>query len=325
MAEFFQASYFIAEVIALLGIGLNAFQILHTVRKNRKQAPFESSILSLSIADLLSSSFTLAYMMYWHLWYNALLQINSDINKAMEVMVQYSILSSIFHLLYIAFIRITAVLWPMKFRLLITSRFSSISLSIIWILSFGFSNINEFLITSDIIGYIVISAQALLFAIYTIICCTVKKQDKSANRLSAASQRRPPVFRRTLRHSVSATSAFILCALPMALFYVGIVKRVDPSYSYECARWMFYLNPMIDSMLYFYFSKKLLLSHKIRFNFKNQWNCNFYSFESAANANKVEMIAVQKFTLNNTESQHVEAKSSDFATSGDLFIVKDFR
>ena len=302
MDDFFQASYFISEVVALLGIGLNAFQILHTVRKNSKRTPFESSIFSLSIADLLSSSSALAFMIYWHLRDNSLIQINSDIKKPMNVMLQYSILSSIFHLLYMTFIRIFAVLWPIKSRLLITSRFSNISIGSIWIMSFVFSIVNEFLITADIIGFIVLSTQASFIAIYTIICCIVKKQDGAASRLSTGSQKRPPVFRNTLLHSVFVTSAFIICTLPMALFSVSIVQRVDPSYTFEWARWMFYLNPMFDSMLYFYFSKKLTRSRHVRFSFSNQWNCNRYSLESARRANDEEMtknISVQKFSFTN--------------------------
>ena len=304
MKEFFQASFFISEVVALLGIGLNAFQILQTVRKNSKRTPFESSIFSLSIADLLSSSSALAFMIYWHLRHNSLLQFNSDINKVVNVMLQYSILSSLFHLLYITLIRIFAVLWPIKSRLLITSRFSNISIGTIWILSLVFSIINVFLITADIIGFIVISTQALFIAIYTIICCIVKKQDGAASRLSTASQNRSPVFHHTLQHSVFVTSAFIVCTLPMALFSVGIVNLVDPSYLYEWARWMFYLNPMFDSISYFYFSKKLTRTLRIRFNFRRQWKGNFYSLESAAKAYDVEMkkiMASQKFTFTNAE------------------------
>ena len=263
MTEFFQVSYVTSEVIALFGIGLNAFQLLHTCRKNRKQTPFERSIFSLSIADLLSSSFTLAFMIYSHLWHNSLLQINSDITKSIAVLVQYSILSSIFHLLFIALIRITAALWPLKFRLHITSRFSNMSIATIWILSLVLSNVNVFLTTADIIGYILVSTQALFLATYIIICCVVKKQDEAAKRLSTGSQNRPFVFRYTLLHSLFVTSAFILCTLPAALFYVDVLNRFDQSYVYEWARWMFYLNPMADSMLYFYFSKKLTRSRHV--------------------------------------------------------------
>ena len=302
MDDFFQASYFVAEVIALLGIGLNAFQILHTVRKNSKRTPFESSIFSLSIADLLSSSLTLAFMIYWHLQHNSFLHNTEKIDKVISVFQQYYILSSIFHLLYIAFIRITAVLLPIKFRLLITSRFSNTSIAIIWIMSLVFSIINVFLITADIIGYIVLLIQTLFIATYTIICCIVKKQDEAAKKLSTGSQNRPPAFRHTLLHSVFVTSAFIMCTMPMALFSVGIVKRVDPSHSFEWARWMFYLNPMFDSMLYFYFSKRLARSRHVRFSFSNQWNSNRYNLESARRYNDVEMskkISVQKFSFTN--------------------------
>ena len=233
MDDFFQASYFISEVIAILGIGLNAFQILHTVRKSSKQTPFESSIFSLSIADLLSSTLTLAFMIYWHLQHNSFLRNKEKIDKVISVFQQYYILSSIFHLLYTAFIRITAVLLPIKFRLLITSRVSNTLIAIIWIMSLVFSVINVFLITADIIGYIVLLIQTLFIATYTIICCIMKKQDLAAKRLSTGSQNRPPAFRDTLLHSVFITSAFILCTMPMALFSVGIVKRVDPSHSFE--------------------------------------------------------------------------------------------
>ena len=67
---------------------------------------------------------------------------------------------------------------------------------------------------------------------------------------------------------------------------------------------MFYLNPMFDSMLFFNFSKKLSRSRKIEFNFRNQWNCNFYSLESAAKANDVEMAEImvsQEFAFHNRE------------------------
>ena len=302
MDDFYQVSYFISEVIALLGIGLNAFQILHSMRKNSKRTIFDSSIFSLCIADLLSSSFTFAFLIYLHLLHNSFLQRNKKIYEMISALQQYSILSSIFHLLYIAFIRITAVVWPIKIRILITSRFSRISISIIWILSFVFSIVNVFLITADIIGFTVLSTQALFVAIYIIICCAVKKQDIAANRLSAGSQNRPPVFRHAFLHSVFVTSAFILCTLPAALFYVGILNRLYQSYVYEWARWMFYLNPMADSLLYFYFSKTLTRPRHVRFSFLNQWNCNRYSLESARRRNDVEMTkkdSVEKFSLTN--------------------------
>ena len=314
MKSFFQASYFIFETIALLGTGLNAFQVCHTVRNTRQWTPFKSSTFSLSIADLLTSSFNLAFMIYKHLWYNSLLQDNSDFNDAMQVMIQYSILSSIFHLLYIAFIRIFAVIWPIKFRLFITSRFSSISITIIWILSLVFSIINVFLFEVDLIGFIALSSQVLFVAIYTIICCMVRKQDEAASRLATGSQNRPPAFHHTLLHSVLVTSAFILCTLPAALFYAGFVNRDDQRYAFEWASWMFYLNPSFDSMLYFYFSRKHSKTHRILFNFRSLWNRDFYSLESTAKAYDIEMtktMASQKFAFTNGQSEYIKTKSSD--------------
>ena len=304
MTDFFQASYFISEAITLLGITLNAFQILHTIRNNRKATPFDLFIFSLSVADLLSSSVALLFMIYWHLIHNSIIKNNPVIDIISIVLLQYCILSSMFHLVFIAILRVTAVVSPFKFRHLITSNLPYTLIVIIWVLSLVSSVVNVFLVALDAIGYVVSTVEALLVVIYITICCAVKKQDDSMTQLATCRQQRPPIFRHTLLHSVYVTSAFILCTLPATLFSIGAVKRVNPSYVYEWVRWMFYLNPSVDSLLYFYFAKKLSRTHRIRISFASQWSCNSYNLESARKSNDFEMtkqLSKQKFTLSATE------------------------
>ena len=255
MSDFFQASYFISEVIALSGIALNMSQIIVTCQRKCKKAPFDLSVISLSIADLFSSCFTLFFMIYWHLIHNSFIKHIPVIASINVVGLQFSVLSSMFHLGFIAIQRVFAVISPLMFRLRFTSTFCSRSVAVIWVLSLTASVLNIFVTSSDIIGYIVLSSELLLIVTYSIICFQVKKQDGTSQALQSVERHRKSAFRRIFLYSVCMSFAFVLCTLPSALYATHIVKRSDPSYVYEWVRWMFYLNPTVDSILYFYFKK----------------------------------------------------------------------
>ena len=307
MTAFFQASYFVSEAIALSGMGLNLFQIVNTIRSNRKQTPFDLSIFSLSIADLLSSNFTLVFMIYWHLLHNSIIENIHSINLISGVCLQYSIISSMLHLVFIATQRVFAVISPFRFRSWFTSKFCHIFLAIIWILSLAFSALNEFVVAPDLIGYFVLYCEAFFVVTYTLICCVVKRQDGKMNKFTSLKRQRTPVFRRSMVYSVLVTFAFIFCTLPATMYYINIIQRVDPSYIYEIVRWNFYLNPTFDSILYFYFKKKLARAHRIGFRFTNQFGCTVYNLESAIKASNLELkktLSGQKFSYANEEANH---------------------
>ena len=255
MSAFFQASYFISEIIAVTGIVLNTCQILATFKHIHKKAPFDLSVLSLSVADLFSSGFTLIFMVYWHLLDNSLIQHKSVIESVSRVCLQFSVLSSMFHLAFIAIQRVFAVVSPLKFRSRFNETYCYRSIAVVWFLSLTFSLVNFFAASSDMIGYIVLSSELLLVVTYSIICCTVKKEDNFAHALQSPEQQRSSAFRKIFLYAIYMSLAFILCTLPSALYSVKLVQRVDPSYIYEWVRWMFYLNPTVDSFLYFYFRK----------------------------------------------------------------------
>lgn len=255
MPDFFQASYFISETIATSGVVLNTVQIIRTFRHKQRKAPFDLSVASLSVADLCSSGFTLIFMIYWHLLANSLIKHYSIIDSVNRVCLQFGVLSSIFHLAFIAIQRVLAVTSPLKFRSRFTTTNCHRSIAVVWILSLAVSMVNFFASSVDIIGYIVLSSEVLLVIIYSIICCAVKKQDNAAKDLRSPEQNRSSVFRRIFLYAMYISLAFILCTLPTALYSTQIIKRVDPSYVYEWVRWMFYLNPTVDSLLYFYFQK----------------------------------------------------------------------
>ena len=255
MSSFFHASYFISEIIAASGIVLNTIQISSTFRQGNKARPFDLSIVSLSAADLLSSIFTLVFMIHWHLSHNSLIQQTSVIESVSRAFLQFSVTSSIFHLVFIAIQRVFAVVFPMQFRTRFTTRHCYEVIGVTWILSLTFSLINFFALPSDIIGYAVIVSEVLFVITYSIICLSVKKHNNATQRLRTTVHQHRSAFRGTFFYAIYMTVAFILCTLPLALYATGIVKRIDPSYVFEWARWMFYLNPTVDSLLYFYFKR----------------------------------------------------------------------
>ena len=255
MSDFFQASYFVSEIIAASGIALNTFQIISTFRQSNKKKPFDLSIVSLSAADLLSSVFTLIFMIHWHLAHNFLIKKASVIESVSRACLQFSVISSIFHLVFIAIERVFAVVSPMKFRTRFTTTHCYEAIAVVWILSLTCSLINFFATPSDVIGFVVLASEVLLVVTYSIICRSVKKHNNATQRLHTSAHQRSSAFRGTFFYAVYMTVAFILCTLPSALYATRIVKRMDASYVHEWARWMFYLNPTVDSLLYFYFKK----------------------------------------------------------------------
>lgn len=304
MAGFFQASYFISEVIALSGVGLNAFQILSTIRGGRRRTPFDLSILSLSIADFLSSNFTFFFMVYWHLVHNSIVHLVHSIDIIGMVCMQYGIISSMFHLVFIAVQRVFAVTLPIEFRFRFTPRFCHISITFISILSLASSVLNVFVATYDIIGYVVLASEVLLVVTYSIICGVVKKRDSAMKLISAYSLEKRKIFRHTFSYSMYVSFAFILCTLPATLYSVKWIKRVDPSYVFEWVRWMFYLNPTIDSIIYFHFKKKRAKINLFRFKLTSQLNCEIYNLVSAQRTIASELtkkLSGQRFSYSKCE------------------------
>eukprot|EP00795_Rhopilema_esculentum_P015098 gene15098-6274_t len=298
MNAFYQASYFLSELIALTGIILNASQIVKTLQTKGKKSAFELTILSLSTADFLSSIFTVSHIVYWHLKDNYLASHKPSLDFVSQIGLQFGILSSIFHLVFIATQRTFAAVSPLKFRLHFTISFCNGCLVVIWALSFGLSAVNVFAITkADIIGYFCVISEASLLVTYTITCYIIKRQNRMARVLSSRSHTRKSTVRAAFLHSISVTFAFILCTLPAALFHINVLKRVSSTdYLYEWVRWMFYMNPTLDSVLYFYFKRKQITTPQFLYSFTGQ-HSSFYNLENARRQASKESFLSSKYKL----------------------------
>ena len=138
MEAFTVADFTIRLVLGILGIILNAVQIRMITRKRKRRQPFQITLLSLSVADLLIAITLLTSGVDY-----LLISLNIAHFKGWFYLVQlsfygFSLLSSMLHVSFIALQRLLAVLYPLRIKRILTGRRCLIAIAVIWVLCSGY-------------------------------------------------------------------------------------------------------------------------------------------------------------------------------------------
>ena len=120
----------ISIIIGCVAILLNIIEIIVLGRKGRNRKQPENFILSLSFADLLVGA---TYII------TGLFRISpNSINPAkarLKIILYFSIVTSILHVSFITVERLYAVLRPLKYRVILTTKRTRMNIAIVWIFS----------------------------------------------------------------------------------------------------------------------------------------------------------------------------------------------
>ena len=206
--------------------------------------PFNMAILSLALADLLSSIImTILAIIY--------IAKSKYMDNLLNIVFP-SLISSQFHIIYITVLRFIAVIWPLKLKILITPLRSMVSLIVIWILSIVFTiGHNQFDSWSGTImlGCVLLICGVIIITSYSLIIYTLIRQRTKIT--TTTSSRQNPS---TIAYSLALTIAFIVTNYPWA-FSVFTQDNYDPSQApLNTETFLLWLTLIIDPIIYFLFN-----------------------------------------------------------------------
>ncbi len=242
-------SWAICRIIAgCLGILSNIVQIVLISRSRDKRTVFAMTLLSLSVADLLTS-ILLSVTACLNFPLNLLNIANHDWFSIIRTFgVFFSIATSGLHILFIGIQRLCVVMFPLRFKRIFTKFRSRVALVAIWVICAGPSPLVDVLPRSMNLyaGYFLIVECIVLVFLYGLLCYKMQRNKRrpmltSTNRKSNA---------RIFLHSLAVLSAFLICNLPLALVFAFYFRGFE-ALEYKIGTFLMGLNPLLDSMVYF--------------------------------------------------------------------------
>eukprot|EP00795_Rhopilema_esculentum_P000469 gene469-10145_t len=248
---------YITYSYALFGLGgflVNIAMLIVLRRDKRSESTFNKTMASLGIANMLIGLIfsTAGFLMvskyendsfFMALWY-----------------VKECVLSvSIFHLVFIAIQRLTAVLFPLRFKVLFTPKMAAILLVAVWIVSILFlvcvmlpiTNANLDLPSFPPIAYATLLTGIVLLMCYIAMLYRLLHLKRFRFESSNADQRSILSFR-LFFNSFGVTLVFILLAFPFA---VSVIENNKLRHWSTLFATFFAIKTMADPTVYFFISK----------------------------------------------------------------------
>ena len=234
-----------------LGIALNFCEILSLLHARRTKLPFDITLISFAMSDLMLAIATLVFGIVLRSVQNlAALKVHGSPYVDVFTFCLYSSSSSsVLHMWFIAIQRLIAVLYPFKVSILITRRRSIITVSLIWIVSnavaapvsFDYYTYQRILMCSPLVSAV------LIVACYSIITFRMMTR----KRLTVESQQAQNIS--VLLYSISFTAIFIICTFPYVIYAIKqpmlMLQMTIPGYILH----LFFLQVVFDPIIYFFF------------------------------------------------------------------------
>ena len=139
--------------IGTLGFIANLVQMIIIGRdKKQRNSVFGITLLSLNISDIFISIVQLYRGILLVLFLLLVIDLNLvlKIGKHTDLVIIFSLASSFSHVIFIAVMRILALVFPMRIKRIITKSRCTIILFFLWLLSIGFVTISQFIIKSKL-------------------------------------------------------------------------------------------------------------------------------------------------------------------------------
>ena len=234
-----------------LGIALNTCEIASLVHARRTKLPFDITLISLAVSDLMLAFLTLLLAVLH------LLSIESTTKWRDHVYVActyISSLSSASHMCFIAIQRLIAVLYPLKISIWITRKRSIITVLLLWLSSVAASVPVQ-------MGYYIYN-RILLYTPFVsasvVVVCYIVINIKMMTRKAQTGQQSQNIS--VLLYSISITAIFMVCTFPYTIYAIRYVLPF-PSYAVH----LFFLQVILNPVVYFF--SQLLKRNRCRMCF----------------------------------------------------------
>ena len=242
------ACYLVAGVIGIL---LNIKETSCLLRKSVKRRAFDNTVMSLSIADLVSGIFFSLIGLGVILFTSNL----SDFRLVQYAVIglNFSVMASLNHVLLIALQRSFAALIPNRLSQAEKSFYLTIVLVLVWVLA-GIYGILSFKVINDFIrvnSYVIIIYSTLSMLMFGPVLCKANQEC-----LTVHGEGHGNVClcgRRVMVHSILVTLGLFVCFFPFAVNNLMLTHNVIRGAFCDV---LVAVNPIIDSMVYFYVNRR---------------------------------------------------------------------
>ena len=231
----------------LLGLAANIVQFVFTMRAKKDYTSFDITVLSLNVADTVSSLFFTSYGLARILVNQRVIGMKFLIYLAYGL--NFSVVASFNHIIFIAFQRMFAVIFPLSIRSIITSLRFKASLTFMWLAAIAYAVTCAFKAVDFLAvnSYTIFVSGIMLIVLYTVICYRAMKQTNAPPRSSIHGNRAQR--HGVLLHSLFITLGFVVCFFPFAINYLFVPYDFV---SVLVADLLVMLNTFINVLLYFF-------------------------------------------------------------------------
>ena len=216
------------------------------LKSGKSKQPFLMNVLSLGFADLLIYFTSIVY--HTLRFING---INATVGLVYIYAVTVSTLSSQLHLVSIAIQRLIAVKYPLQCQRYLTQRRCVMALAFIWLMSLSLPAYWRHSPTQMTYITSIICATILLLSYAYISFSVLRKKNIGTARNNSGQS--------VLCFSLAITLAFLVCTFPFVIISAMNKGRTTEYFGTVC---LFWLNPLLDPIVYFLFNK--LKSSKTR-------------------------------------------------------------
>ena len=245
----------VGMAITLSGSFLNALEIASFAEIRGRRSPFNMTLLSLAIADLVVSLVGCCALIL-DVIHDNVIKIQKNVKLLIDIAaltgIFLSLATSVLHVIFITIQRALSVLMPLQCKRILTRRRCIACLVTIWIISAFYGTNYIFLSTENInhiFGILILVCTVVLFLSYSMIYRLLRTRESYMSNRTAIRQRRS-----VLLHSVCVTAIFVMCTLPRALQIFKIYPTNIP-YIRFVPKLLLIANSVGDPLIYFLFKK----------------------------------------------------------------------
>ena len=265
------ASYSIQISFGVLGIILNLAQFIMLYGSRAKRTLFEINLLSLCVADFLSSlcfvgfggfgiydlkKFIVEGQSYFDELKTGWFEASSPVLFRTTLMLSFT------HIIFIAFQRLFSSLFPFRFKVLFTRKTCIFCIALLWIGSIGYGILRIFdeRITNLVFVYTSLLCYVLLVTLYSTLYYMLRRRSKRAPAKSNNNTKHKETLRKVLLYSVCVTLAFIATTLPYTIRFFTKQRTVLQTFSIAFLP----LNAVLNPLIYFLHGRLKNCSHNPR-------------------------------------------------------------
>ena len=282
----------IQMTLGIAGIILNMLQLIILLRKQRR--PFESTLLSLSIADLLVSvCLILNSVLNLLREHDVDFDLSDIIYRSLRHAIYcFAITLALLHIIFIALQRLIAVMFPFRVHELFSKRRCCFFLAVMWVGSLGFLTWSVWAFTKDpdddvpliAFSYVMFLAEACLIPLYAAVCCLVVRRGGMAANASTDSRNHSVIL-----YSVIITAFFVVMTFPLGVLTCLSYVISNPYLKYS-PKWLLFIDITMNPVIYFFFN-----------HWKSKKYCNFRCCVRRDNrtdiAGNTEQIEIYQYSI----------------------------